>query len=141
MSKCTSATWSTATFAGALESLRPDAWSYVLASEKEDIARGALVAAHAHAGLTIDLVKPDAIAAEACALAPPSDLWVATPPCEKFSRRNHGASEDDLREAADMLCAMMAYPQARRPLAIVVENVDEPAAHARNRKGRCSRSR
>ena len=27
-----------------------------------------------------------------------------------------------------MLCAMMAYPQAHRPLAIVVENVDEPEA-------------
>ena len=115
-------------FAAVMQSLRPDAWTYVLASEPDPVARGALLAAHAHAGLDEARVPMDATQSAACELAPAADVWVVTPPCEKYSRRNHNPSEEDLREAAEALDAMMQYPRTHRPLAVVVENVDEPEA-------------
>ena len=72
--------------------------------------------------------RDDARAAEATVDAPEVDLWVFTPPCEAYSRRNHKRSVAGVLSAATDLELMLAYPRALRPRAIVVENVDEPEA-------------
>ena len=110
----------------ALERLAPGRWYYAFASEMKAEVATALVAAWPD--LSIEDVRDDARAAEATVDAPEVDLWVFTPPCEAYSRRNHKRSVAGVLSAATDLELMLAYPRALRPRAIVVENVDEPEA-------------
>ena len=59
---------------------------------------------------------------------PPVDIWVLTPPCNSYSRRNHFRSDEDHVRAESDLDAMLTYARVHSPKAIVVENVDEPEA-------------
>ena len=119
------------TFAAALDSeLGADGWRYVAASESDARTAALLVSAYGPRGLTTASVARDAADAAAALAAPPADLWVLTPPCQPFSRRNHSRSEAQLVAAAAELDAMLAYARAHAPRAIVVENVDEPDARS-----------
>ena len=100
-------------------------WTYVRASEKREEIAKALQKTYAHRGLQAGGVDDDATVMRDAAQC---DLWVATPPCEKFSTRNHGATSDDRLDAAIDIQDMMWYPRVMRPQAIIVENVDEPGA-------------
>ena len=119
------------TFAVAMDHvLGAHAWDYVSASESRPGVAAALARAWAPRGLHAGRILPDAADDWAILDALAADLWVFTPPCETFSRRNHarnGGNADALCAAAarDIL-AMLAYARIHRPAAIVVENVDEP---------------
>ena len=114
--------------AAALERLAPGRWYYAFATEKKADVAAALVEAWPDLGAQD--VLDDARAAEATVEAPEVDLWMFTPPCESYSRRNHVRSVEGVLSAATDLELMLAYPRERRPRAIVVENVDEPDLRA-----------
>ena len=56
------------------------------------------------------------------------DLWVATPECTRFSKKNHrreqGEQDDGIRE----MIAAMSYVERRLPTVVIVENVTEGTA-------------
>ena len=108
--------------------LGPTGWTYEAASERDRSLHGPLVRAYGLRGLSPEAIAPDATQREACAWAPAADIWVCTPPCEAFSRRNHERSDDRSLAAADDFDLMLDYPRYHRPRAIVVENVGEPEA-------------
>ena len=114
----------------ALDSLCAGPWEYLFASEERSAVADVLHAAHAPRGLARDAIYADAISPEATTLAPPCDIWVATPPCESYSRRNQTRSVDGQVEAASDFDLMLMYPRTHRPLAIIVENVDEPESRS-----------
>ena len=101
-------------------------WSYVHASESRPAMRAFLRRAYSARGLA-DVACDARCSADA---APPSDLWVLSPPCETFSRRNHCATAADVETASRDLLRMMRYPATHRPLAIVIENVGERDARS-----------
>ena len=112
----------------ALDTLLPAAWTYVFASETNEHVAAVLARAHAARGLRPDAIHPDATLPAATTDAPPVHLWLVTPPCEAYSRRNHHRSEGREVDAVSDFDAMLEYARAHRPMAIVVENVEEPAA-------------
>ena len=114
----------------ALDSLCAISWEYVFASETRGDVADVLHAAHAPRGLTREAIYADALSPEATTLAPPCDIWVATPPCESYSRRNQSRSVDGQVAAASDFDLMLMYPRTHRPLAILVENVDEPESRS-----------
>ena len=119
------------TFAAAMDvAFGTTGWRYVAASESDAASAKLLAMTYSDRGLTPGAITRDARDAEAAAAAPPSDVWVFTPPCNAFSRRNHRRSERQLLEAAASIDAMLAYPRAQSPSAIVVENVDEADARS-----------
>ena len=113
-------------FAHAVWQSRPrDSWTYVTASEMRPRVADALAHIWGPYGLARSAVVLNAQDTAAIAASPYSDLWVCSPPCEPFSRRNHARSDDVSERAATALDAILAYPRAHSPLAIVLENVDE----------------
>jgi len=117
-------------FAAALDDLIEGPWTYVLASEWIGHVARALKAAYEDRGLTTDAIRTDARSLAATLHAPPVDLWVITPPCEPFSRRNHNRSAAEVLGALEDLDKMLNYARVHRPPAIIVENVDEPESQA-----------
>ena len=101
-------------------------WSYVHASESRPALRAFLQRAYSARGLTH--VACDARCRADS--APPSDLWVISPPCETFSRRNHCATDADVETSSRDLLRMMHYPATHRPLVVVIENVGERDARS-----------
>ena len=100
-------------------------WSYLRASEKREDVADALQSIYAHRGLERQNIDSDATIPRD---APMCDLWVATPPCEKFSSRNHAPSAEGRLDAALDFQDMMWFPRTMRPRVIIVENVDQPGA-------------
>jgi hypothetical protein len=126
------------TCAVALESLASGAWRYLFASElpspsePERLSKTAevLLAANAIYGLTRAAIHADACSLAATVHAPPVHLWVITPPCEEYSRRNHSRSAGGMDTAAFNLDRMLVYARIHRPRAIILENVDEPQSRS-----------
>ena len=110
--------------------LGPEAWLYVHASEIRPRVADALAYAYAPRGLTSAAIVEDATSEAAGEWAPPADIWVCTPPCEAFSRRNHARSDSRSLATATAFDAMLDYPRHHRPRVIVVENVAEIDAHS-----------
>ena len=117
-------------FAAALHDLFDGPWTYILASERIGHVTRALTAAYNGRGLTPGAIHPEACSLAATLYAPPVDLWVITPPCEPFSRRNHSRSDAEVRAALEDLDRMLDYARIHEPPAIIVENVDEPESKA-----------
>ena len=81
-------------------------------------------------GLTAENIFADACSPEACVRAPWVHIWVCTPPCEAYSRRNHCPSEERARAEMALFDKMLNYVRAKQPRAIIIENVDEPSSRA-----------
>ena len=60
--------------------------------------------------------------------APPVDLFLAGPPCEPFSRRNHHRTDAGYAIAMSAFARSTAYIRRAHPRIVVVENVNEPEA-------------
>ena len=118
------------TVAAGMAGIFPQGFEYVFASEEDVTASEVLGTAWACRGLTRGKIFADATSEEATLRAPKVDLWVITPPCPDYSRRNHKRSPEGVRDASSVLDRMLGYARCHRPTAIVVENVDEPEARA-----------
>ena len=113
-------------FAAALEVETGGDWEYRHASEESAVARAGLLGAWGRRGLVEERCFEDACGADAIA-AEAVDLFVITPECEPHSRRNHGASDGGQAEALGEIWDGLEYVRRRRPRAVVMENVAEPA--------------
>ena len=114
-------------FATALDAvLGSAAWQYTLAAECDRQIAAALACAWSPRGLTPAAVAADAATAPLTA----ADLCFWSPPCRTFSRRNHNRSAARVGDAVGDMLDMLAPVRAARPLALVVENVDEIDARA-----------
>ena len=112
------------TFAAALEAELGGAWTYAFASEPDRVPRAALLAAWGEMGLRREACHDDA-AGEAAIREKGVDLWVCTPSCEAYSKRNHVRSHDRQRGELREVWACLGYARERRPKVIVLENVAE----------------
>jgi hypothetical protein len=118
------------TFAAALELEFGDNFSYVFASEKDDTVREALLDAWGHHGLTSALCGSDATS-QASVNREKVDLWVITPTCEAYSKRNHttGSGEAAAQNmTSSKVWKALEYVRLKRPRVVVVENVAEASA-------------
>ena len=113
--------------AAAMDVLWPARWSYSTAAECDAVARRALLAAWGSRGLQASAVFLDAGGAAAMA-APYADVWVCTPSCKPFSRRNHRRSEEEVADELLTIERALRYVPAVRPLVVLIENVCEPEA-------------
>ena len=78
-------------------------------------------------GLQDDMVYRDARAAEAAG-GPRVDLYVTTPTCEKYSRRNHRKTATGQHLTLGEVWDSLRCVREKRPRVVVVENVSEPEA-------------
>ena len=121
-------------FAVAVEARWQTNWEYVQAAECKVGVALALLETYWDLGLQGSYDAPDDnILMDACVeerAAPQCDLWTWSPPCEKFSRRNHERTAEDRLEASKVMQQMLWYPKMVRPSYIIVENVDEKEAMA-----------
>jgi site-specific DNA-cytosine methylase len=118
------------TVAAGMHALSPHGWRYAFASERDTDSAKVLADAWASHGLTPDTVFKDAMSLAATLHAPRVDIWVITPPCRAYSRRNHSRNAGSQLDAESELDAMLAYARVHSPGAIIVENVDEPEARS-----------
>ena len=79
------------TFAAGVDQVFGEDWRYAFASEASAVARRGLCAAWGSRALTEGMVWQDA-RGEAASAVSYVDLYVTTPNCETYSRRNHGPS-------------------------------------------------
>ena len=115
------------TFAAAVEAeLRGD-FVYEFASEKDKVVRAALMESWGRYGLERDLCFEDACGEDAMR-APKVDMWVCTPTCESYSRKNHNRNAGAQNMALDKVQRCLRYAALRRPKVVVMENVAEPDA-------------
>jgi hypothetical protein len=119
-------------FAVAVEARWHRNWRYVQAAECKVGVALTLLETYWDLGLQGSYDAPDDnILMDACdedRAAPACDLWTWSPPCEKFSRRNHVRTAEDRLEASRVMQQMLWYPKMVRPSYIIVENVDEKEA-------------
>ena len=105
-------------------------WTYRFAAESDAAQAGlreALIEAWGSAGLSREHVYGDARRLVEDG-APPVDLFVVTPECVAFSRRNHARTVEAQAAALVAVHDAFQYVHRRRPLAVLVENVDEHEA-------------
>jgi len=105
-------------------------WEYVFAAESgaaQSALREALVEAWGCNGLVSERVYHDARRLVEDG-APPVDLLSVTPECVAFSRRNHSKSVEAQAAALVAVHDTFQYVRRHRPLAVLVENVDEREA-------------
>ena len=112
------------TFAVAMERALGLRWEYVFASERDTIARGALMAAWGSRGLAEGRCYTDACD-RSVASEGPVDLVFYSPTCEPHSRRNHLRSCDGERVSLGEMWASLAYVRQQRPGIVIVENVTD----------------
>jgi hypothetical protein len=118
------------TFAVAVEQEFGDNFAYVFASEKDPTVRKALLATWGRYGLEPGMCDADATS-EASITREKVDLWVITPTCESYSKRNHstGAVESTAQNIATAkVWQALEYVRLKRPRVVVVENVAEASA-------------
>ena len=96
------------TFAAAVARARPGAWRYAHASERDRPTRAVLQRAYSPGAVFVDAMDPAAASAE------PVDLYVVTPPCGDFSRRNAQRSADGIAQAAVRLDGALGFVRAGR---------------------------
>ena len=110
------------TVAAAFEDIWGPRWTYVFAAERHKKLTKALKAAWGCRGLrrvhsdAADIVKERYV-----------DIFVITPECVAFSKRNRKATME--RQARSLRETEIAfrYVRAQRPATVLVENVDEPS--------------
>ena len=112
------------TFAAAVEEETGGGWEYTHASEWDDTVRKALHAAWSSRGLTLAMCYKDATS-QGAVTAPTADLWVCTPECGNYSKRNHKRSAQTQHDALSGIWDSLEYVRLRRPKVVVVENVTE----------------
>ena len=118
------------TFAAALEQEFGGNFMYLFASEKDATVRKALLAAWGGHGLEPDMCGVDATS-DASTHREKVDLWVITPTCESYSKRNHstGVAEATAQNMATAkVWQALEYVRLKRPRVVVVENVAEASA-------------
>ena len=115
------------TFAAAVDEELEGDWTYSFASERDETARRGLAMAWAARGLQDDMIYRDARAAEAAG-GPRVDLYVTTPTCEKYSRRNHRKTATGQHLTLGEVWDSLRYVREKRPRVVVMENVSEPEA-------------
>jgi hypothetical protein len=118
------------TFAAALELEFEDNFHYVFASEKDDTVREALLDAWGEHGLTSAACDSDATS-HASVNGEKVDLWVITPTCEAYSKRNHSTGSVEVTAqnmASSKVWKALEYVSLKRPRVVVVENVAEASA-------------
>ena len=115
------------TFAAAVEAEYAREFDYVFASEKERRPRDALRRAWGRYGLTAEHTYDDACGPEATT-APEVDLWVCTPTCESYSKRNHNRTVKAQNLSLGKVWKSLQYVVNRRPAVVVIENVTEVGA-------------
>ena len=107
------------TFAEAVDVLRGSAWEYMHAAECDAAPRAVLAKAW---GLAESAIYHDAAATTDAAEV---DLYVISPDCANFSRRNHGRDAGTVAAGAIDAESVLAFVRARRAAVVVLENVDE----------------
>ena len=115
------------TFAAAVDAETGGAFTYAHASESDAVARRGLLAAWSGRGLTEAACHWDA-AGEDATRAAAVDLFVCTPTCEAFSKRNHHRDEAEQLSSLTQFWSSLAYVRRARPRVVVVENVGELSA-------------
>jgi hypothetical protein len=118
------------TFAAALEQEFGDNFTYLFASEKNATVRKALLAAWSGHGLESGQCDVDATS-QASVHREKVDLWVITPTCESYSKRNHSTGEAETTAqnmASAKVWQALEYVRLKRPRVVVVENVAEASA-------------
>ena len=108
-------------YAAALEAMIGAKMQYVHAAEWRPSLAKALASTYSERGLTKEAVLKDARAFSH--EVGPCEIWSFTPPCEKYSKRNHIRSEEATCMAAKEVHEMLWYPRLWRPKIIVAENV------------------
>ena len=112
------------TFAAAVDVETGGQWDYTHASEWDDTVRKALQAAWSSRGLTSAMCYKDATG-QGAVTAPTADLWVCTPDCGNYSKRNRKRDAQTQHDALSGIWDSLEYVRLRRPKAVVVENVCE----------------
>ena len=115
------------TFAAAVEAEFDGKFEYVFASEKERRPRDALRCAWGRYGLTAETCFRDACGADATT-APTVDLWVCSPTCESYSKRNHDRQVEVQNLSLGKVWKSLQYVVNMRPRVVVMENVAEVGA-------------
>ena len=100
-------------------------WNYQFASEPKPCRRRVLLRAWSHRGLTAERLHEDACG-EAARREKTVDLYVITPACQPFSRRNHSRKLHDQARALANTHAALDYVRLAQPRTVMVENVDVP---------------
>lgn len=111
-------------FAAALHCELGRGMQYKFASEPEASSRRALLHAWGRSGLMEERCHYDA-RGEGALGEERVDIWVATPECQEFSRRNHGRNHSAQCASAGVVWESLGYVRTRRPKAVIVENVNE----------------
>ena len=112
------------TFAAAVDVETCGKWAYMFVSEKCKTVRKALLSAWGCRGLEHVSCYKNACSSGATT-APYVDLWVISPSCEAYSRRNHSRKGTVQARALCDVGAAFEYVHTRRPRVVVVENVNE----------------
>ena len=115
------------TFAAGVEAETGGEFDYKFASEICKSSRHALLAAWNGYGLTEECCYHDACGEEA-ANAPQVDLWVCTPTCESYSKRNHVRTIAAQDLSLGKIWKSLQYVVRQRPRVVVMENVAEVGA-------------
>ena len=114
-------------FAAALDYEMNGEWFYEFASECDPVARSGLLDAWYCRGLVSERVYENARGREAVD-APYVDLWVCTPTCEAYSKRNHNRNDDTQRATLGDVWDALEYVRYVRPEVVVMENVNDASA-------------
>ena len=100
-------------------------WSYRFASEPKPCRRRVLLQTWAHKGLSTERLHEDACGT-AARRESTVDLFVITPACQAFSRRNHSRTPHDQARSLANTHAALDYVRLARPRTVMAENVDVP---------------
>ena len=114
------------TFAAGVDAVFGEDWKYTFASERDPTSRAALLSAWGARGLSAEACFEDACTGGAVA-APCVDLWVCTPSCEAYSKRNHSRDAALQRSMLSDVWRSLEYVRRSRPRVVVLENVTEPS--------------
>ena len=115
------------TFAAAVEAEFSGDFSYEFASECNESVRSALLEAWGERGLTAGRCDVSAFS-EASVGRPQVDLWVITPTCKAYSKRNHDRNATEQNATLSEVWEALRYVQMNRPRVVVMENVCEVSA-------------
>jgi hypothetical protein len=112
------------TFAAAVDEMFGDAWEYRFASESVKRLRGGLIDAWGTRGLTPGRCHSDAVGEAACGEERVT-LWVSSPECNAYSKRNHRRGDENQDSSVKAAIESFKYIESASPDVVVVENVNE----------------
>ena len=112
------------TFAASVEAALDGKWEYAFASEKRAVIRTALMKSWGGLGLTRARCHEDA-AGWAATHEQYADLWVASPECDSFSKKNRVRKDEEQDAAMKATIESFSYVEHALPKVVVVENVNE----------------